>query len=509
MKPIHFLVLLGLLVFSPAGAEQPVDAPPDEAAPAAEAAAGNRNAGFAAADERLPAARTTRHVLDLGGDRLAFIATAGAITLDARDGTPEADIAFIAYQAEGRTGRPVTFVVNGGPGAASAYLHLGAVGPWLLPMEGDTISPSQDIALVPNRETWLRFTDLVFVDPPGTGFSRLVDADNRRRRRYFSIDGDIEALARFVTRWLTENGRLASPKFFLGESYGGFRGPLLAETLQTEHGIGLDSAVLLSPVLDFGWWQQPEHNPLPAMTLLPSLAAAAMEREGAYDREALAEAETYAAGAFVTDFLRGLEDAEARDRVVSRVAELTGLPPERVDDHAGRFDAHGFARALHEAEGRLASVYDAGITGPDPRPGQRDGRTPDPVLDAMTAPLTSAILALYRDTLDWLPQRRYSLLDRGVNRAWNWGEGLTQPEALTALGRVLALDESFRVLVVHGTSDLVTPYFASELLLRQLPDFGDRVTRDTFRGGHMFYTRSDSRRAFAEAARRLIGASAE
>ncbi len=516
MKPHHFLIFLCLLGGWSAGAEQPADPLPDHAVPAVEEAPVEDigvgiTESIAGAGERLPAARTTRHALDLGDERLAFTATAGAITLSTDRGGPEADIVFVAYTREGGdpAERPVTFVVNGGPGAASAYLHLGAVGPWLLPMEGATISPSQDIALVPNRETWLRFTDLVFVDPAGTGFSRLVEPDDRLRNRYLSIDGDIEALARFVMRWLTENGRLASPKFFLGESYGGFRGPLLAEALQTEHGIGLDGAILLSPVLDFGWWQQPDHNPLPVMVLLPSLAAVAMEREDAYDRTALRAAETYAAGEFVTDFLRGYDDAEAHERIVARVADLTGLPLDRVEDHAGRFDAEGFARALHEAEGRLASVYDGAITSPAPRPARPYGRAADPVLDAMTAPLTSAMLAHYRDTLDWLPERRYSLLDRGVNRAWNWGEGLSQPEALSALARVLALDERFRVLVVHGTSDLVTPYFASELLLRQLPDFGGRVTRDAFRGGHMFYTRSDSRRDFAVAARRLIGASAE
>ena len=137
--------------------------------------------------------------------------------------------------------------------------------------------PSQPVELVPNPDTWLDFTDLVFVDPVGTGFSRLVEPTDALRDRYLSVEGDIEALADFVLTWLTENGRSGSPKFFLGESYGGFRGPLLAERLQTEEGVGLDGLVLVSPVLDFGWWLQPDHAPLPKVALLPSLAAAAME----------------------------------------------------------------------------------------------------------------------------------------------------------------------------------------------------------------------------------------
>jgi carboxypeptidase C (cathepsin A) len=459
----------------------------------------------AEASARLPAPVASRHEIPIGGDALAFEAVAGAITLASPAGREEADIAYVAYLAEADDGaaRPVTFAVNGGPGAASAYLHLGVLGPWRLPMDGASISPSQPIALETNPETWLAFTDLVFVDPVGTGFSRLVEPNDRLRGRYLSIDGDIEALADFVVRWLTQNGRLASPKYFIGESYGGFRGPRLAEALQTEHGVALAGMTLLSPVLDFGWWQQPGHNPLPAAALLPSLAAAAMERAGDYDAVRLAEAETYAGGDFVTDHLRGLADPEAVTRMNERVTALTGLDPATVAEHAGRLDMQTFTRELWRAEGRIASPYDAGITSPDPAPERPGGRAADPVLDAMTAPLTTAMLEHYRETLGWLPDRRYMLLNRGVNRAWSWGGGRGQPESVDALRRVLALDEDFRVLVVHGTADLVTPYFASALVLRQLPDFGGRVREAAYRGGHMFYTREESRRAFRDDARAL------
>jgi carboxypeptidase C (cathepsin A) len=459
--------------------------------------------------ERLPSTSVTRHQVEIGGRTLRFTATAGALTLASPGDEPEADIAYVAYALEGDAApdRPVTFVVNGGPGASSAYLHLGVIGPWLLPMEGGSISPSQPIALEPNPDTWLAFSDLVFVDPVGTGFSRLVDASDRLRDRYLSVKGDIDALARFVVAWLRENGRLGAPTYFVGESYGGFRGPLVAEALQTEHGVGLAGMALISPVLDFGWWQQPEHTPLSAVALLPSLAAAAMERAGRYDRDALEEAEAYASGAFVTDFLRGLGDGEAVARMTGAIAEITDLPAATVEDYAGRLGSEAFTRELFRGEGRIASPYDAGISSLDPEPHRPFSRAADPVLDAMTAPLTSAMLALYGETLNWAPERRYMLLNAGVNRSWDWNAGLGQPEALGALGRVMALDPEFELLVVHGTADLVTPYFASELLLRQLPPAVEaRVTRENYRGGHMFYTRAESRRAFAEAGRRLYGA---
>jgi carboxypeptidase C (cathepsin A) len=462
--------------------------------------------------DRLPEPRTTRHELALPDRALAFEATAGSLALTDAEGRPEAEIGFVAYTLAGAEpgSRPVTFAVNGGPGAASAYLHLGVLGPWLLPMDAESIVPSQAVGLSGNPETWLDFTDLVFVDPVGTGFSRLIEADDRLRRRYLSIDGDIEALAEFVRRWLTENGRTGSPKYFVGESYGGFRGPLLAESLQTEQGIALDGMVLVSPVLDFGWWEQPGYAPLPQVSLLPSLAAAAMEESGAFSEEELRAAEEYAAGDYAADLLRGLGDPAAVERLVGRVTALTGLDRALVERAAGRIDRSTFAREILRDEGRLASPYDTGISTADPEPGEAMPRAADPVLDAMTAPLTSAMLAHYRETLDWLPDRRYRLLNGGLARAWDWGGGRGQPEAVGALRRALALDPELRVLVVHGLTDLVTPYFASELILRQLPALGaeDRVRTANYRGGHMFYLRPESRRAFREDAAALYAAGA-
>jgi carboxypeptidase C (cathepsin A) len=483
-RPLHALLVALLLAAPPLA---PTFAQPAAVAEAPDAA-------------RLPEAVTTRHEIAFDDRVLNFAATAGSLELASPRGEPEADIAFVAYvmETDDPAGRPVTFAVNGGPGAASAYLHIGALGPWRLPLGGEGIVPSQPVDLVANAETWLDFTDLVFVDPVGTGFSRLVDPDDELRERYLSIEGDIDALADFIQRWLAGNGRITSAKYFVGESYGGFRGPLLAEKLQSDHGMALAGMALLSPVLDFGWWRQPDHAPLPRVSLLPSLAAAGMEKRGDFSLEALRAAEDYAAGDYVVDLLRGLRDEAAVARVVARVSELTGLDAAMLERHAGRIDTDEFARELFGDEGRIASVYDAAVAGDTPVPERRSGRAADPVLDAMTAPLTGAMLAHYRDRLGWMPDRRYVLLGRGVSRGWGWGDGVGQPEAVSALRRVLALDPAFRVLVVHGYTDLVTPYFASALILRQLPAqlAGTRLRQETYRGGHMFYTRDDSRHAF-------------
>ena len=481
-------------------------APPGPAAAQPAPAAGEAPAPAA---ERLPAAVTTRHLLELPDRSLAFTATAGALTISDDGGRAEAEIGFVAYALDAPEGaeRPVTFAMNGGPGAAAAYLHLGAMGPWRLPMGEGAVVPSQPARLVANAETWLDFTDLVFIDPVGTGFSRLIDADAPLRERYLSIGGDIDAAARFILAWLGETGRMTSPTYFVGESYGGFRGPLLAERLQTEEGVGLAGMLLVSPVLDFGWWRQADHGPLPRISVLPSLAAAAMEKSGTFSPEGLHAAEDYAAGEYLSDLMRGLRDEAAVARIVARVTEMTGLDPETVARRSGRIGVDDFARELFAAEGRIASLYDAGVSGENPSPERRDGRLLDPVLDGMTAPLTTAMLAHYRDTLGWMPERRYLLLSRRVNRGWDWGGGQLAPEVMSELRQVLALDPELRLLVAHGYTDLVTPYFASELVLRQLPAeiAGTRLRQANYRGGHMFYTRDASRRALREDAAWLYG----
>ena len=192
------------------------------------------------------------------------------------------------------------------------------------------------------------------------------------------------------------------------------------------------------------------------------------------------------------------------DRIVERVSALTGVDRAAVARSAGRVDARAFLRDLLRSDGRLASAYDPSIATDDPSPEEEGGRGGDPVLDAMTAPLTGAMLTLYRDTLKWQPDRRYILLNRGVSGGWDWGDDWGQPQAVGALRRALALDPELQVLVVHGLTDLVTPYFGSELILRQLPaSTADRVRQANYPGGHMFYLREASRQAFRDDARAL------
>jgi carboxypeptidase C (cathepsin A) len=487
----------------------PSQRPPEQAQGAAQARGGGNGPGQEITGRRLPADLTTMHSLELPGRTLRFSATAGALPLVDPQGAVQAELGYVAYTAAGSDARnrPVTFFLNGGPGASSAYLHLLVASPWRLPLGQTTISPSQSPALVPNAETWLDFTDLVFLDPVETGYSRASGSRDEIRDRYFSVEGDIASITAAISRWLRQNDRLASPKFFVGESYGGFRGPLVVQKLQTELGIGMAGAILLSPVLDFGFLGQPRHGAMEYVSRLPSLAAARLERDGVANRSALAEAEAYAAGEFLVDLTRGLQNADAIGRISTRVAELSGLPADLVRRHAGRIDMGTFQREFQRGEGRVLSAYDTGVTTFDADPTTDRAEGGDAVLTAMKAPLSTAMVDHLWRTLGWrVPNQRYELLNGSVSSSWRYGRSRQAPHVMDELKEALALDPNFRVVVAHGLTDLVTPYFASELLLRQIPAYGGeaRAVLTTYPGGHMFYTRDASRAAFRADAEKLI-----
>jgi carboxypeptidase C (cathepsin A) len=447
---------------------------------------------------RLPADSTTEQVVELPGRTLHFKATAGSIPLnDAESGNLQAEVAFVAYVL-GDANRPVTFLFNGGPGAASAYLNIGAVGPWRLPF--DNVSASATPALLPNAETWLDFTDLVFIDPVLTGYSHIVANGDNLRRQLLSVAGAADALAVVIRKWIERNGRQGAVKFVVGESYGGFRVPKVAHALSSQQGVGVRGLVMISPVLDFGNFGLRRHNPLAWVSRLPSMAATVMESTAPFDRNALRDVENYASGDYLRDLMRGERDAEAIERMTPRVAALTGLDPAQVKKLGARVDSGTFQRELNRARGTVASAYDPTITAFDPSPTSAQSRFSDPVLDAIGPPITGAMTALYQGPLKWRVDQPYHLLNGEVNGQWNWGRGRVGPEVVDDLRNALASDRDLQALVAHGASDLVTPYFGTQLILDQMPVFGsaDRLKLTVYGGGHMFYSRDASRRAFRE-----------
>ena len=505
------LAVVAFALSNPARADDPPQPRNEAAAPAGQKAGRGANpqnaaqASPAASDRRLPDDSTTKQTLDLPGRTLNFAATAGSIRVFNEKGEPLADIATTSYELDGadRAMRPVTFLFNGGPGASSAWLQFGAIGPWRLPLDGEGLSPSASPEVKPNAETWLDFTDLVFIDPVGTGYSRVIASGEDARKRFYSVDGDVNSIALVIRRWLEKHNRLTSPKYVVGESYGGIRGPKVVRQLQLQHGVGVRGLVLVSPLLDFREFGGT--SLLQYAATLPSYVAVAREAKGPVKRADLADVEAYARGEFLADLVKGEADKEATNRLADKVAELTGIDQAVSRRLAGRFDVGEFRRELDRKNGVVTGRYDGSVRGFDPYPDSSSSRFGDPSGDVLQAPLTSAAVDVLTRKLNWRPNGSYEVLNGSVEHSWDFGGGINPPQSLSELRQILATDAKLNVLVASGLFDLATPYFGTKRALDQLPAFvTSRVKFVVYPGGHMFYSRDGSRQALRSEAEALI-----
>ncbi|MDR3497086.1 MAG: peptidase S10 [Ancalomicrobiaceae bacterium] len=522
-RPLTSIALLVLLLSSAAAAEETPSAPQPEQTQAApqpanpspgpqprrDQAQSPHEQGVdppAAEKGRLPADSVTHQTIALMDRRLAFTATAGSIRLADDKGEPEADIAYTAYQLDGQdtATRPVTFFFNGGPGSASAWLQLGNTGPWRIAMSGEALSASAPPELHPNAETWLDFTDLVFIDPVGTGYSHFATSKEEVRKRYLSVEGDARSIALTIRRWLEQHNRLTSPKFVVGESYGGIRGPKVVRYLQSREGVGVRGLILISPVIDFR--EYGGTSLLHYVASLPTMAAVAREAKAPVTRADMADVEHYAATDFLIDLVKGEVDTDATNRVADRLADLTGLDRAVTRRLAGRLDANEFRREFDRRNGRVTGAYDASVSGIDPYPDSSFYHFEDPSGDPLIAPLTSAVVDLTRTRLNWRPEGSYQLLNSAVNDAWDWKHGPNPPGSIGQLRQILAGDPKLKLVVAHGLFDLVAPYFGSKMLLDQLPAYAGhgRVKLVVYPGGHMFYSRDASRQALRSEAEAMM-----
>lgn len=440
---------------------------------------------------------------------------------------PAAEIFSVSYVARGDRDRPVTFVFNGGPGASSAFLHMGAVGPQRVAFPANGALPPMPPRLVPNEESWLAFTDLVFIDPVGTGFSRVIDDDGKdgdtpkpdkdgdgRDKEYFGYKRDLESLCEAMGRWLSGHGRWGSPIFIAGESYGGYRVGRLVRMLQETAGIGLTGAVLISPALEMASLAPTDYDVLGWVDLLPTMAITAVHhgRSRAFPADTAhevvyAETESFATGDYAVLLTRGASmPAEERERILGRLADLIGLPAGLVARAEGRITMGTFARELLRDERKVLGIYDTSVTATDPFPDREEFAGPDPTLASVDPVYMTAINRHLRSDIGVETDREYQLLSEEVNAAWRNDAPehfFTPPVGATDDFRYgMALNPYLRAFICHGRYDLVTPYHSSDRLrnlMRLDPGMSSRLTVRHFNGGHMFYAWEKSRREFSAA----------
>ena len=480
-------------------------------------------------DHEPPAGAEITATWGRGRKAIPYSATARWTVLRKKE-KPAAEIFSVAYVSKGGDeDRPVTFVFNGGPGAASAFLHMGAVGPQRVDFPSDGTLPTVPARLVENESSWLAFSDLVFVDPVGTGFSRVIEPEKKGDdkkdakpaedapdpKEYFGYKRDLESLCEFMGRWLSDNGRWGSPVFVAGESYGGYRVGRLVRMLQETTGIGLNGAILISPALEITGLGPTDYDVVGWIDRVPTMAAAAMHhgrsrafRKGTGLEKVLRDAEEFATGDYTTFLTRGASIApEERTRILGRLADLIGLPLELVLRAEGRVSFLTFVRELLRDERKILGLYDATITSTDPFP-DREGMTwPDPTLSGISPAYTTAVNRMIRSEIGVETDREYVLLSYEVNLAWrNDAEqqhAFAPPPGATDDFRYgMALNPHMKAFITHGQYDLVTPYFASDRLrnlMRLDPQMAERLTVQHYGGGHMFYAWESSRHAFTKA----------
>ncbi len=458
-----------------------------------------------------PADASITQVTHVGGKTLSYTATVGSLPVRDAEGKMIAQVVFTAYVLDGPRdpARPVTFAFNGGPGAASVFLNMGAIGPKRIQFGAQGDAPSDPVALHDNPGTWLDFTDLVFIDPVGTGYSRSLAGKEETDKTFFTIKGDIAYLSRIAYDWLARNNRMASPKYVVGESYGGYRAPAIAHHLQAVEGVGVSGVIMVSPALDGRMIGDPDASPMAWVETLPSMTAAHYEREGKTLTPALmADVENYARTDYIDDLLRGVNDKAAMDRIVAKVTAYTGLDETDVRQMGGRIESRAFLRMLYRDQGRLGSWYDSNVTAYDPYPYAPQDRAGDPILVGILAPTTSAMVDWVGRVVGWKLDAHYEALNPEVNRRWekNW---FTDIESASDLRQALAVDPKMKALIVHGYDDLSCPYFESEMTVAQIPVMGppDRLQVKVYPGGHMFYSRPASQAALRRDVMALYGVS--
>lgn len=439
----------------------------------------------------------THHQVTVGGKLLKYTATAGRLPIERGDGKIEAEMFFVAYTLDDQDAskRPLTFAFNGGPGSASIWLHMGALGPRRVVLQPDGFMPPAPYHIADNPFTMLDRSDLVFVDAIGTGFSRAADAE--LNKKFWGVQGDIESFSEFIRLYITRYGRWASPLFLFGESYGTTRAAGVSGYL-ADHGISFNGITLLSTVLNFETLEGTKTNDQPYIFLLPSFTMIAgyhhklapdLEQDMGKARE---ESEQFASGEYAQALAKGdALSSDERQKIVDQLSRLTGLSKAVIDEANLRIDVAKFTHYLLIDQKLRVGRLDGRFTGPDPN-GLLDTPSYDPTAPAIQPAYTSVFNNYVRTELGYKTDMPYYVFaqEAGFGK-WEWGSAIKGfPDTATALRAAIVKNPYLKVLVMEGYYDLATPYAAANYTFAHL-DLSDRyrsnISFATYEAGHMVY----------------------
>jgi carboxypeptidase C (cathepsin A) len=476
IKSVASTMLAALLV---AAAPKPTPTPPGAATPDA----------------------VTQHTISLGGRSYAYTARAGTITLENEKGEPTCRMFYTAFTLNGADprSRPVTFLYNGGPGSSTIWLRMGSFGPMRVLVGEGAPTPNAPFSLVENQYSLLDRTDLVFIDAPGTGFSRIIGAGTPKD--FFGVDPDVAAFGQFVSRYITTFDRWNSPKFLFGESYGTPRSAMLVNYLQN-HGIGVNGVVLLSSILDFGLDWDINFTPTAIgggdwafVLYLPTMAAASwyhnmLPGPPTTLQALLPQVEQFAMGEYLNALAQGAKLSPATyDDVVAKLHQYTGLTEQFIRNSNLRIPYGRYTTELLRNSGTMTGRYDARFTSVN-----LDRISDQPDFDATDAAIDSAFVAtgnvLLRQILGYHTDLIY-LPEISVFRQWDWKHNGNLPtNTAQDLARAMAFNPNLRVFSGNGYYDFATPFFATVYTLNHLqlpPQLQANITYGFYESGHMVY----------------------
>ncbi len=450
-----------------------------------------------------------------GGQRVDYRATIKENLLSGEDGASEAVIVTTSYVKAGNNpSRPVFFLFNGGPGSGSVWLMMGAFGPKRVAIPSDARDDgAPPYPLLDNPDSLLDVADLVFIDPPGTGFSYLMKGTDPKK--YYGLEADGRAVAKVIRQWLNENGRWNSPKYLGGESYGTTRTAMVARELEgnTYNDVGLNGLILISTILDFAGREPTPGNELAYIVTLPNMAAAAWFHGKTEEQsvEAIVQrAREFAIGPYATALLKG-QDLPLAERasVRAQLSVLTGLSEEFLEQADLRVTDQRFYKELLRDRGLTIGRLDSRYTGRDY---DSAGETPDndPSFYGIDAGYTAAINSWTRDTLGFQTDREYQSIGREPGRNWEWSlSGGSRGAYLNVapfIGEAMRQNSGLRTFVAQGYYDFATPFFGAEYSLKRTGIPQDRVEWHYYDAGHMMYVRDEDRAKLSRDIRRFIRA---
>ncbi|TVR18788.1 MAG: peptidase S10 [Anaerolineaceae bacterium] len=438
----------------------------------------------------------TQHKLKLGKTELKYSTHVGLMPLKNDQGEIEAEMFYTAYTLDGKGKpgkRPLTFVFNGGPGSSSVWLHLGALGPKRVKMHDEGWMPAPPYKLVDNPHTWLDQTDLVFIDPVGTGFSRAAKPDGAQK--YWSLQGDIESVGTFIRMFLTRYERWASPLFLAGESYGTTRAAGVAGHL-IEKGIAFNGLILISTVLNFQTLRFTHGNELPYALYLPTYTATAWYHGKLPDdlaakplRDVLDEVEAWAENEYTVALMKGDKlSADERAEVITRLARYTGLNPQFIDNGGLGINIMLFCKELLRDQKRSVGRLDSRFKGIDAAAVTMTFDH-DPSYSAIMPPYTAMFNDYIRRDLKYQTDREYEILSFEVFSKWEYQRG-EFPDTSEAMRKALAQNPYMQLLICTGYYDLATPHFATQYTLNHTridPELRGNIHTADYSAGHMFY----------------------